>query len=309
MTAPLPPLNTLRVFDAVARHMSFTKAAAELGMTQAAVSYQIKHLEDRLGQSMFRRMTRRLALTDAGARLAPAVSDALSRLRTAIDEISNRHAGILAVTAVTTFTTNWLVPRIGRFQQSHPELAVRIETSQRLMDLAREEFDVAIRGGRSTGGNWPGLKSIPLLSIDLAPMCAPGLLEQMGPADSPKDLLKFPLLAEFNADRPHPQGIDADWRNWLRAAGVDRDELPPVRSFFASQQMLASATMAGQGIALLTPAFFGADLDAGRLVPLSNVRLPEVERYFLVCLSSRYNEPKIRDFREWMQAELQAVQS
>src|ERR1700748_2276238 len=167
MADGLPPLNTLRVFDAVVRHMSFTRAASELGMTQAAVSYQIRLLEVRIGAPLFQRLTRKLALTDAGRRLAPVVEDVFVRLRAAFTSFSGKNDGILAISSVITFTSNWLVPRIGKFQMAWPEIAVRLEADSRLVDFTREEFDVGIRGGRVARGVWPGLASDHLLSVDL----------------------------------------------------------------------------------------------------------------------------------------------
>jgi LysR family glycine cleavage system transcriptional activator len=304
MTDRLPPLNTLRVFDAVARHMSFTRAAAELGMTQAAVSYQIRLLEDRVGTPVFRRMTRKLAFTDAGQTLAPVVADVFARLRGAFNALSGKGAGVLAITAIVTFTTNWLVPRIGKFQMAWPDIAVRLETDGRLVDFTREEFDLGIRGGRKARGVWPGLASDHLMSIDLAPFCAPELTGQFGPALSPADLVKFPLLGEFNPDRPHPYGVEADWRSWFAAAGMALAEMPPLKSRFATQQLLAMAALAGQGAALLTPEFFRSEIDSGRLIQLSPIRLKDVESYYVVCLDSRREAPKIKAFREWLAQEV-----
>lgn len=304
MAERLPPLNTLRVFDAVTRHMSFTRAAAELGMTQAAVSYQIKLLEDRIGATLFRRLTRKLALTDAGQRLAPVVADVFSRLNAAFTAIANKSDGILAISSVVTFTTNWLVPRIGKFQMAWPEIAVRMETDSRLVDFAREEFDVGIRGGREARGIWPGLASDLMLSVDLMPFCAPELLARFGPVSSPADLVKMPLIGEFNPDRPHPNGIEADWRSWFHAAGAPTIEMPALKSRFATQQLEAAAALSGQGAALLTPEFFRAEIDSGRLIPLSPVRVRDVESYYLVCLAGRRDVPKIKAFREWLRREL-----
>src|SRR5579859_2713213 len=178
--------------------MSFTRAAAELGMTQAAVSYQIKLLEDRVGAPLFQRLTRKLMLTDGGQRLAPVVADIFVRLRAVFGSFSGRNDGILAISSVITFTTNWLVPRIGKFQMAWPEIAVRMETDSRLVDFGREEFDVGIRGGRQARGIWPGLASDLLLSVDLMPFCAPELLARFGPISSPAELVKMPLIGEFN---------------------------------------------------------------------------------------------------------------
>jgi len=304
MADRLPPLNTLRVFEAVARHMSFTRAAEELGMTQAAVSYQIKLLEDRLGAPVFRRMTRKLMLTDAGARLAPAVADAFGRLRGAFQAIATQNEGVLAVTSVVTFASNWLVPRIGWFQLAWPGIAVRIETEARLIDFAREEFDVGIRGGRHSRSTWPGLASHYLMSIDLMPFCAPSLLAEYGPASSAEDLLRWPLIGAYNVEVPHPLGVEGDWGDWFRAAGCEIDRLPTFKAHLASQQMQATAVLAGQGAALLSPRFFKTEIETGRMVPAHPARLAAIESYHLVCLETRRDTPKIKAFREWLLAEL-----
>jgi LysR family glycine cleavage system transcriptional activator len=300
----LPPLNTLRVFDAVCRHMSFTRAAAELGMTQAAVSYQVKLLEDRIGAPVFRRLTRKLALTDAGQHLAPVVGDTFARLAGAFATLAGRPDGVLSITAVTTFTTNWLVPRIGQFQLAWPDIAVRLDTDPRVVDLEREEFDVGIRGGNIARGQWPGLISHHLMTIDLAPFCTPRLLAEVGPVSSPEDLLKLPLLGEASLSRPGYS--QADWIAWFRAAGVELTESPQVRSQFTLQHMLATAAIAGQGIALLTPAFFQREIAAGQLVRVLPYTLREVETYYLVYLASRRDVPKIKAFRDWLNAEIAA---
>jgi LysR family glycine cleavage system transcriptional activator len=300
----LPPLNTLRVFDAVCRHMSFTRAAAELGMTQAAVSYQVKLLEDRIGAPVFRRLTRKLALTDAGQHLAPVVADTFARLAGAFATLAGRPDGVLSITAVTTFTTNWLVPRIGQFQLAWPDIAVRLDTDPRVVDLEREEFDVGIRGGNIARGQWPGLISHHLMTIDLAPFCTPRLLAEVGPVSSPEDLLKLPLLGEASLSRPGYS--QADWIAWFRAAGVELTESPQVRSQFTLQHMLATAAIAGQGIALLTPAFFQREIAAGQLVRVLPYTLREVETYYLVYLASRRDVPKIKAFRDWLNAEIAA---
>jgi len=304
MSDRLPPLNTLRVFDAVARHMSFTRAAAELGMTQAAVSYQIKLLEDRIGAPVFLRLTRKLALTDAGQNLAPVVADAFVRLREALASVTGKNDGVLAVSSIGTFTTRWLVPRIGRFQLAYPEIAVRMDASDTLVDFTREPFDVGIRSGLRSRAQWPGLASDHLLSIDLAPFCAPELTARFHDVASPAALMGLPLLGEFNPDRPSPYGVEADWRSWFDAAGAAELEIPAVKASFGTQQLLAAAAMTGQGVALLTPEFFRSEVDSGRLIQLSQIRVKNVESYHLVCLAGRREVPKIRAFRDWLQSEI-----
>ncbi|RVA21731.1 LysR family transcriptional regulator, partial [Mesorhizobium sp. M7A.F.Ca.CA.004.11.2.1] len=189
--AQLPPLQAIRVFEAVARHLSFTKAASELAMTQAAVSYQIKVLEERVGAPLFLRRPRQIALTEAGQRLAPAVSEAFAILGQAYAAARGGADGLLCVTTVLTFASNWLAHRLGSFQIAHPALAVRLETSSRLTDFAREDTDIAIRSG---GGKWPGLEAHKLLDADFTPMLSPKLAATIGGVREPADLLRLPIL-------------------------------------------------------------------------------------------------------------------
>ena len=291
-TPPLPPLNAVRVFEAAARLGSFTAAACELGMTQAAVSYQIKLLEGRLGQALFLRQPRQVVLSEAGRRLSPAVSDAFEALRAAFAAAHEDAAGVLAISAVSTFASNWLAPRLGAFQLANPQLAVRLEVSQRMVDFAREEIDLGIRMG---GGDWPGLEMTKIASSRFTPMCSPSLLERHGEINAPIDLLRLPLLS---ADDPW-------WPAWFALAGITAPELatrPGLR--LDSQQMLGSAAIAGQGVTLLDPALFAADLAAGRLVRLFDLVAEDGYDYWLVYPSSRRNAPKIRAFRAWLLGEV-----
>jgi LysR family glycine cleavage system transcriptional activator len=292
VSKPLPPLNTFRVFEAAARHLSFTQAASELGMTQAAVSYQIKLLEDRLGVALFRRLTRQLALTDAGQKLSPVVTETFQRLRTAISDLTEGAEGVLSISSINTFATNWLVPRLGRFQVAQPKIAVRLEASPRLVDFAREDFDVGIRGG---AGRWPGLVAVPLMTVELSPMVAPALLAKVGGVTRPRDLLQLPLLAPD----------EENWERWFDAAG-EPVQLQPTGPFstFETQHMLGQAAMSGQGVALLTVGMFGDEIDQGRLVQPFPISVRLEQAYFLVYPESRANTPKIRAFEDWIVAEL-----
>lgn len=292
MSRPLPPLNSFRVFEAAARHLSFTQAASELGMTQAAVSYQIKLLEDRLGVSLFRRLTRQLALTDAGMKLAPVVAETFQRLRTAVNDLTEGVEGVLSISSINTFATNWLVPRLGRFQVAQPRIAVRLEASARLVDFGREDIDIGIRGG---AGRWPGLAAVPLMSVELSPMVSPQLLSRTGGLEGPRDLLKLPLLA--------PE--EEEWERWFAAAG-EPVELHPTGPFstFETQHMLGQAAISGQGVALLSVGLFGDELDQGRLVQPFTTTIPMPQGYFLVYPEARAATPKIRAFQEWIIAEL-----
>jgi LysR family glycine cleavage system transcriptional activator len=288
----LPPLTAVRAFEAAARHQSFTKAAEELGMTQAAVSYQVKVLEDRLGKALFVRLPKKVELSETGRRLAPAVAAAFQGLHVAFAELKETDDAVLAATVVHTFATNWLVPRLGAFQQQHPEIAVRIDLSGRKVDFTREEFDIGIRGGR---GKWPGLRSDQLIPIAFTPLCSPDFVARHGPWAMPADMLRAPRL----------DAHDEWWRLWCQVAGVA--EIPaavPSNVSLDVQSLLGTAAIAGQGIAMLMPAFFTADLAAGRLVQPFDLMATDNTAYWLVYPETRKNVRKIRAFRDWILGEL-----
>lgn len=288
----IPPLSAVRVFEAAARHENFTAAAGELGMTQAAVSYQIKLLEERLGVALFRREKRRVVLTEAGRRTAPQVTRAFDALDSAFTAIRTEDEGLLTVSTSNTFANTWLAWRLGSFQIAHPEMAVRLLTSDTLTDFAADDVDVAIRAGR---GPWEDLAQDLLVPIDFTPMCSPEFLARHGPILAPADLLRLPQIS------PH----DPWWTHWLREAGVDVPAGPPrpgVR--LDSQAHEGHAAMAAQGIAMLTPFFWRNDLREGKLVrPFAQVSTRGYA-YWLVSPIARRGVPKIRRFREWLLAEL-----
>ena len=287
----LPPLAAVRVFEAAARHENFTSAAAELGMTQAAVSYQIKLLEERLGAPLFRREKRRVALTDAGRRAAPQITRAFDAIDQAFGAIRADDEGVLTVSTSNTFANTWLAWRLGSFQMAHPEMAVRLLTSDAIADFVSDDVDIAIRAGR---GGWGEVVEEKILPIDFTPMCSPGFRDRYGPF-TPETLMHVPQIS--------PQ--DPWWPFWLREAGVDVPEGPPrpgVR--LDSQAHEGHAAMAGQGIAMLTPFFWRNDLAEGRLVrPFEQVSTRGYA-YWLVYPEMRRGVAKIRRFREWLLAEL-----
>ncbi|TGP24196.1 MULTISPECIES: LysR substrate-binding domain-containing protein [unclassified Mesorhizobium] len=290
--APLPPLQAIRVFEAVARHLSFTRAAQELGMTQAAASYQIKLLEERIGAPLFLRRPKQIELTEPGRRLAPAVSEAFAILGQAYAAARGGADGLLCVTTVLTFASNWLAQHLGSFQLAHPALAVRLDTSSRLTDFAREDVDLAIRSG---GGKWPGLQAHKLLDADFTPMLSPKLAASIGGVKQPADLLRLPILDPG----------DVWWTQWFEAAAVARHDLASrPGSSMGAQAYEANAAMAGHGVAILTRALFKDELADGRLIQPFDLVGDDGHAYWLVYPTARRNVPKIRAFRDWILAEI-----
>jgi LysR family glycine cleavage system transcriptional activator len=292
MMSNLPPLSAIRAFEAAARHGSFTKAGEELGMTQAAISYQVKLLEDRVGTPLFLRQARKVMLSEAGKRLAPGIEEAFQRLGAAFASLRETDQNVLSITVVNTFCTNWLVPRLGSFQMAHPNIAVRLDASPRTVDFTKEDFDLGIRGGL---GVWPGLKSHALFPLDMTPLASPEFLARAGKIDGPDDLLKLPLL----------DWTDDCWRTWFKTAGIENPQAKAGHNIqVQTQQMLGLAALAGQGIALLTPVFFAAELKSGRLMRVSDIVHRDAQNYWLVYPEDRARQPKIRAFRDWLLAQV-----
>ncbi len=291
MTDPLPPLSAIRVFEATARLMSFTRAAAELGMTQAAVSYQIKLLEERLGTPLFLRRPRALVLTEAGQWLAPRTSEAFALLREAYSRFAEREQQTLVVNTMHTFAAQWLAPRLGVYQLTHPKTAVQLETTQRLVDFSREEVDVAIRSGK---GVWPGLLATRLIDVRYTLMVSPALLARVGGMSTPAEMFKVDLL--------DPQ--DPWWIEWFRAFEQPMSKLDMTLAPIGLQTITASAAVAGRGGALLVPEFFEQEIADGRLVAPFDRVIDTGDAYWLVFPDSRRNVPKIKAFRDWMVGEI-----
>ena len=297
MSRRLPPLNALRAFEAAARHLSFTRAAEELFVTQAAVSHQVKALEEHLGRKLFRRLNRALLLTDDGQAYLPAVSRAFALLNEATrDLLTKETPGPLTVSALPSFAARWLVPRLGRFRKAWPDIDLRIDPSAELVDFAAGDVDVGIRYGR---GKYPGMRADWLMTEDIFPVCSPQLLEGDHPLREPDDLEHHVLL--------HDDG-HGDWRTWLLAASVDR--VDPARGpIFTDSSMLIQAAMAGQGVALARGVLAADELAAGRLVRPFTLSLPTEYAYYLVCPQETADRPKIVAFREWLLDEARSESS
>ena len=255
MKRSLPPLNGLRAFEAAARHMSFTDAADELSVTQAAISHQVRGLEQRLGLKLFVRRNRSLLLSEAGQAYLPSVRAAFDQLNEATEKLLQKdRGGHLTVTTTASFATKWLVPRLGGFQRANPEIDVRISTGTGLIDFSREDVDIGIRYGR---GQWPGLTAERLVTEDVMPVCAPSLLKGPNPLKKPADLKRFTLL--------HIGSFPDDWQVWLTAAGVKGVDASRGVSF-DFPLVAYQAAMDGLGVALGRQPLVAPDLKAGRLV-------------------------------------------
>lgn len=290
----LPPLNSLRSFEAAARHLSFSKAAEELYVTPAAVSHQIKSLEEWLGVPLFKRLNRTVILTEIGQTYLITVRDALEMLSNATERILKREAGgALTVSTLPSFAARWLVPRISRFRDKHPDMDVRISAVDQLTDFARDDVDLVIRYG---SGVYPGLHSELLLNEDIMfPVCSPSLLEGAHPLRTPQDLVYHTLLHD---------DMRVDWTAWLAAAGVEGVD-PKKGVTYNDSSMLLMAAMAGQGVALGRSTLAAEDLEAGRLVKPFDMELRGTYSYYVVYPPERGDDPNIQAFSEWLFEEAQ----
>ncbi|MBD8686757.1 MULTISPECIES: LysR substrate-binding domain-containing protein [unclassified Rhizobium] len=282
------PLNALRVFDSAARHLSFTKAGEELGMTQTAVSYQIKLLEDFVGSALFERKPRQLRLTENGRRLAPRVTDGLTTLVEAVSDLKQSTGGTLFIHTTPTFAARWLSRHLVSFQIENPDLAVRLETSQDFVDFSGLNVDLAIRVG---SGNWPGLKSHLLMRGGFSPMLSPSLADSIGGVKTPEDLLKLRII----------DPTDPWWTLWFKAAGIDDPSfLQRTGSRMGAQTFEAAAAIAGQGVAILTPEFYTDEIALGRLIQPFDILSYDAANYWLVYPENRSRSRKIALFCDWI---------
>jgi LysR family glycine cleavage system transcriptional activator len=295
----LPPLAAIRAFEAAARTENFTAAAAELGMTQAAVSYQVKSLEERLGAPLFIREKGRARLTPLGQRLLPSLSSAFDSIEAAFASHREEDESLLTVTTTHTFANTWLAWRLGAFQMEHTDLAVRMTTSNELCDLRAGDADVAIRAG---AGGWEGMEHHRLFDSAFTPMASPDCIatveRKLGRKLEPNDMPAQNLI--------NPS--DDWWQQWFSDNGVPADEAvlrrPGVR--LENQANEGHAAMAGQGFALLTPLLWKGDVAAKRLaVPFSDRISVRGWAYWLIYPAERRLQPKIKRFREWLLAEMQ----
>jgi LysR family transcriptional regulator, glycine cleavage system transcriptional activator len=291
MSTRLPSLNGLRAFEAAARHLSFTNAAAELNVTQTAISHQIRRLEQELGIRLFVRQNRALALTAEARDYLPGVRAAFNDLRLATDRLlrkDNEH--VLTVSTLASFAAKWLLPRLSSFQEEHPGIDVRITTSTALVDFRNGDVDAAIRYGR---GHWPGLRADWLMSDELFPVCSPALLKGSRPLKTPQDLAQHTLLHSSG-------GYDDDWRLWLTAAGLPTDISEQPGLTFDLIFMTVQAAIDGIGVAMGRTTYVEGDIAKGRLVVPFKIALPVDAGFYLVSPEARADSRKLAAFRQWL---------
>lgn len=286
----LPPLNALKAFEAAARSESFTRAAEELRVTPAAVSQHVKALEATLGIKLFKREHQRLAITEAGREYLAVIRDALDRIAVGTEHLVQRQSsGVLTVSTSPDFAAKWLVHRLGRLAETHPEIDLRVSATMHHVDFAREDVDLAVRHG---DGKWPGLDVVRLCPERLFPVCSPKLVSGRKRIATAADLLNFPLLRL------------ADWTTWTRwfeAAGVaDPVAHGPIIN---RASMLIDAAVDGQGIALARTTLAASDLIGGRLIRPIDVSLTMPNTYWIVSPNVTATTPKVATFRNWLLAE------
>lgn len=296
MAPRLPSLNGLRAFEAAARHLSFTQAAAELNVTQTAISHQIRRLEEELGLRLFIRRNRALALTAKAKDYLPGVRAAFNDLRLATDRLLRKDAdNVLTVSTLASLAAKWLLPRLSTFQEAHPGIDVRITTSTSLVDFRSGDVDAAIRYGR---GHWPGVRAQWLMADELFPVCSPALLAGNKPLRSPEDLTRYTLLHSSG-------GYDDDWRLWLTAAGLPANISKQPGLSFDLIFMTVQAAIDGIGVAMGRTSYVQDDIAKGRLVVPFKIALPADAGFYLVSPEALEAPPKLRLFQDWLLAAVQ----
>jgi len=293
----IPPLNALRVFEAAARHLSFTKAAEELHVTPGAVSQQIKALEDYLQTPVFRREKRSLLLTDEAQASLPVLREGFDKLAEAGKILSAKaDTGRLTVSVAPSFASKWLVPRLDQFQTDHPEIDVWVSADMDVVDFAVNDVDLAIRYG---SGHYPGLITDHLMAEKIVPVCSPQLLTGDNPLKTPEELTHHTLLHDSSTDKDESCPT---WPMWLKAAGVCHKQGDRGLKFNQSS-LVIEAAVAGKGVALAKAALALADLEAGRLVIPFDMTTPTEFAYYIVHPPSKSSSAAVKAFATWLKDE------
>ena len=293
----LPPLKSLQAFEAAARWLSFAKAGEELFVTPAAISQQIKQLEEFLGIALFRRMTRAVQLTEEAKTVLPLVTEGFDKLAEAVERLAREEeSGLLTVSSVPTFAAKWLLQRLPDFAEKYPDIDVRLDASLDPRDFDRDGIDVSIRLGM---GDYPGLHLARVFGEEVSPVCSPALLTGANPLRVPEDLKNHRLIhvdwGKLTIGLP-------DWRVWTKAAGVEGVDVEHGPRFTV-ENLAIEAAVNGDGVALISHYAVAEDLKAGRLVRPFDLVLQADFAYWLVCPHEHLRRAKVRAFCDWLLAE------
>ena len=290
----LPPLNSLRAFEASARHLSFSKAAQELNVTPGAISQQIKLLEDYLGTRLFKRLNRLIELTETGQIFLPRLTRAFNLLSEAVETVNyHRHDDPLTISAPPSFVAKWLIPRLSSFNQLHPEIDIRIDSTTRLVDFEHENIDVGIRFSQDKDTT---LDSTHLMSLEVIPVCSPELIDSGKGLHAPADL-KHQTLLHYEVGKAEQSW--PDWTMWL--ATMQINNIDTSRGIYFNQpDMLIQAAIESQGIALVATIFAENDIRQGRLVRPFDLTMPIRFSYFLVTSKQKARRKNFQIFKKWI---------
>jgi len=304
MKRHFPPLNSLRAFESAARHLSFTDASEELNVTPAAISQQVKVLENYFEVKLFQRLTRALILTDSGRMILPILTEGFDKLEEASTVLREQQAENIITVSIAPAMGVWLLPRLGRFRQYAPQYDIRIDASERDVDFTRESLDIALRFG---SGDYKNLVSECLFDDKIVVVCSPDLITEEKPLCSLADIHHHTLL--HNSWRLEEKA-QIDWRTWLTSMGsaVETERGPR----FNLDAMVVQAAIAGQGLALINESLVAGELAAGSLVkPFAELeagnRINSVSCYYLVYPEGQQDNPKVTIFRDWLFSELEEV--
>lgn len=305
MQETLPPLVALRAFEAAGRHLSFKNAADELSVTPAAISQQIKLLEDRLGVRLFLRQTRALELTEHGQKLLPKIREGFEAFRVGLSRIKPLEDQTLRITAPPSFTTRWLIPRLSKFWAKHPDVALRVASTLNSIDQPNASapppssdkgLDIYIRFG---SGHYPGWEVVPIFTPDCIPVCSPSIQQGNDPIIEPKDLLRHVLIQdETTSGAENPM----DWSVWLSGHGI-HSAAAERGPRFSNSLLAIEAAINGQGVALALKPLIQHDLDTGRLIAPFESGVPSPYTYCLLYQAGNESNPGIQAFCDWIQEE------
>ncbi len=288
MPRRLPPLNSLKSFEAAGRLLSFTRAANELNVTQAAVSHQIKVIEDFLGLSLFIRYPRKLALTEQGRLLLPEVIEAFDRVSNAVGAISKEPSSkMISVRLAPSFAAKWLSPRLKYFWLQHPEIDLCLYHAHPAVEFDREQIDIAVTYGK---GDWPGVVADPILSLDFYPVCTPAFMSNDRPLSNIDNLRYYSLLHDANYEC---------WSDWLKLAGLQEINANK-GTIIDDTNVLIQAAVDGQGVALGSSTFVQDLLDSGRLIKPFDITLVNDFAYYVVCPEAHLKNPSVQAFKDWL---------